>query len=795
MNKSDEEGKRHLEEEEKEKNEERGEEKNENKEGNENEDEEKREVKLDPSLQKGRLFNMNDYSSSRSIHSTVVPKLSQKSLNTASPMVRSRRWIFARSTPPKSQTFIGASSRSFDSTRTGIHSVASTHANIVEEVHASVAIGEIGSNNNMSSLPEAYVITESDMGLESNGNPQWTSVSQWTDLSYIPEAEARPSLNACEYMLLCLRTPIVRKFPSITYGFILMFSIFCGIGMGGIAFVFNIYSSPDVNNTDRITDLITKFPTSPPVPAILDPNAKTEEIKLMNHLNATVAPSMTESVEPSVIPSPNPSVRRSSIPSTYPSYSPSFSPSLPPSMIPSPQPSSRPSETPSLSPTSNPSSEPSQVPSSSFTFHPSSQPSQTPSSSPTLPFTAYPSAYPSSNPSKIPSSSPTEFPGFYPTSLPSFLPTLVRFKKIGNDIEGYNDFEYLGQVDLNHDGNILAATGNKKLQIFTWIESTEEWELAEDLSKHFQGDGLRSSILLSSSGNSVIVGDYSGKGEVMIFQNLFWRGPETNSMIDLGHSWAKVGDTLYGEDNNDSFGIAVGISDDAQRIVVGALGYVKVFDLVYNRLIFGDDEGLRKRYTWEMQEKFKPGGKDKNGLLVKSLSLSGDGQKLLVTRDNSQKNKGVVVIYDLDRLKEWGEIELDSQAEHFGSTISLSNDGNRFAVVADDGVVKLFDYAIDEDYWYQIGGDITVAGNATCFGCSMSISAAGDRVVIGGGAYAMVHIYEVNKTSWKQTLVIDYDSWSLVISGDGKRIAAGSPWISKQDSISVGQIRVWEYLI
>eukprot|EP00594_Rhizosolenia_setigera_P000194 CAMPEP_0178945300 /NCGR_PEP_ID=MMETSP0789-20121207/3657_1 /TAXON_ID=3005 /ORGANISM="Rhizosolenia setigera, Strain CCMP 1694" /LENGTH=207 /DNA_ID=CAMNT_0020625173 /DNA_START=45 /DNA_END=665 /DNA_ORIENTATION=+ len=207
MNKSDEEGKRHLEEEEKEKDEERGEEKDENKEGNGNEDEEKREVKLDPSLQKGRLFNMNDYSSSRSIHSTVVPQLSQKSLNTASPMVRSRRRIFARSTPPKSQTFIGASSRSFDSTRTGIHSVASTHANIVEEVHASVAIGEIGSNDNMSSLPEAYVITESDMGLENNGNPQWTSVSQWTDLSYIPEAEARPSLNACEYMLLCLRTP------------------------------------------------------------------------------------------------------------------------------------------------------------------------------------------------------------------------------------------------------------------------------------------------------------------------------------------------------------------------------------------------------------------------------------------------------------------------------------------------------------------------------------------------------------------------------------------------------------
>ena len=162
-------------------------------------------------------------------------------------------------------------------------------------------------------------------------------------------------------------------------------------------------------------------------------NPSTEPSKQLS-----VFPTLRPTTDPSVGPSNAPTVRPTSIPSAQPSASPTEYPSTKPSKYPSAEPTegptndpsvaptestSEPSQAPSGLPTSIPSGIPTSIPSNLPSEHPTLNPSNAPSKLPTMEPSHYPSQFPSVSVSASPSATPSESPTSVPSAVPSHAPT------------------------------------------------------------------------------------------------------------------------------------------------------------------------------------------------------------------------------------------------------------------------------------------------------------------------------------------------------------------------------------
>ena len=167
----------------------------------------------------------------------------------------------------------------------------------------------------------------------------------------------------------------------------------------------NPLALPSKEPSTSPTSTPSKVPTS--VPSILP-----------SHTSTTSQPSMSPSTNPSTEPSKQPSVFPTMRPTTDPSVGPSNAPTVRPTSIPSVQPSASPTEYPSTKPSKYPSAEPTEGPSNDPSVAPTestSEPTQAPSGLPT--------SIPSGIPTSIPSNLPSEHPTLNPSNAPSKLPT------------------------------------------------------------------------------------------------------------------------------------------------------------------------------------------------------------------------------------------------------------------------------------------------------------------------------------------------------------------------------------
>ena len=161
-----------------------------------------------------------------------------------------------------------------------------------------------------------------------------------------------------------------------------------------------------------------------------------------------------------------------------------------------------------------------------------------------------------------------------------------------------------------------------------------------------------------------------------------------------------------------------------------------------------------------------------------------------------------------------GDIDGEAAADRFGSSISISSNGNHLAVGAplndgngsSSGHARIFEYSGGS--WSQKGSDIDGEAPGDRFGHSVSIDSDGDRVAIGGpfndgngSNSGHVRVFEYSGGSWSQ-LGSDIDGeanndqsgyWQgLSINADGTRIAVGS-WQNDGGGTDAGHVRIYEY--
>jgi hypothetical protein len=192
-------------------------------------------------------------------------------------------------------------------------------------------------------------------------------------------------------------------------------------------------------------------------------------------------------------------------------------------------------------------------------------------------------------------------------------------------------------------------------------------------------------------------------------------------------------------------------------------------------------------------------GDPANGVGVASVSLSWDGQRLAVTLPltiaSGAQREGA-------RVFEWSGSawqQLGADFVPFVSMVSLSADGNRVAVYG--GRVRVFEWS--GSAWQQLGAEIATDGTWEFLDRSLSLSADGRRLAVDtrnlSTNVSQARVFEWSGSAWQQlgaALDIETGVGSEIfvsLTGDGSRLAVGSPTYSTPEVLSVGRSQVFEW--
>jgi len=331
--------------------------------------------------------------------------------------------------------------------------------------------------------------------------------------------------------------------------------------------------------------------------------------------------------------------------------------------------------------------------------------------------------------------------------------TKLTWKKIGKDIDGEAQGDYSGfSVSLSSDGNRVAigsylndninGIDSGSVRVYEYKGKQLGWKR---LGKGIYGEKLNDqsgfSVSLSSDGNRVAIG--------AIFN-------DDNNRTDVGHvrvyeykgediGWKQIGKDIDGEKAFDYSGWSVSLSNDGKRVAIGALE-----NDGYNSK---ENSGHVRVYEYKSEVEYigwKQLGQDIDGEALNdqsgsSVSLSSDGNRVAIGAifndgDNSN-NSGHVRVYEFDGItwKKLGEdIDGENEDDFFGSSVSLSRDGNRVAIGAifndgdnnnNSGHVRVYEF--DGTSWIQLDLDIDGENEGDISGVSVSLNSVGNRIVIG----------------------------------------------------------------
>ncbi|MCI4669909.1 MAG: hypothetical protein MRZ79_17365, partial [Bacteroidia bacterium] len=250
----------------------------------------------------------------------------------------------------------------------------------------------------------------------------------------------------------------------------------------------------------------------------------------------------------------------------------------------------------------------------------------------------------------------------------------------------------------------------------------------------------------------------------------------------------QLGANFLGDTFEDLLGTSVAISNDGSRIAMGGRG---------NSTQFGRS-GIVKVMDWNGSAWVQAGssiyGDSIGHEIGHQVALSGDGNVLILSsiraRGSFRFGDGFIQAYQWNGTS-WnsmGSRIYGSNLEGFGFSISLSDDGTRLAVSSVSnsqifGKVKVYEW--NGTAWNQIGTTITGLNSGDWMGYDVSLSGDGQRLAVGtpnilvGSGQGAVDVYEWNLGVWNQlgsSLNLNGGGFEIAtsLSYDGSTLAVGN---------------------
>jgi hypothetical protein len=232
-----------------------------------------------------------------------------------------------------------------------------------------------------------------------------------------------------------------------------------------------------------------------------------------------------------------------------------------------------------------------------------------------------------------------------------------------------------------------------------------------------------------------------------------------------GTSWAQMGSDIDEEIFADKSGWSVSINSVGDRVAIGA---------IWNNGASGTDSGHVRIYEWSGAAWIKivedidgEAANDQSGF---SVSMNAAGNRVVIGANlndgTSGTDRGHVRVYSAQEPRRWvklGNSIIENNVSDFGASMSMNAAGNRIVIggtlnASNSGLTSTYEY--NGSSWVKLG--LTIGGEAAndYSGVSVAMSAVGSIIAIGasgndnGGSgtsnFGHVRVYSWNGTSWTQ---------------------------------------------
>lgn len=334
------------------------------------------------------------------------------------------------------------------------------------------------------------------------------------------------------------------------------------------------------------------------------------------------------------------------------------------------------------------------------------------------------------------------------------------FTQLGSDIDAETAGDIAGsETKLSGDGQrlIVGAPKNQGARMDSLKAGHArvfEWDGTNWVQMGNDLDGVNTlffgfEVNISDDGNRVVVGAY----EVDIVRVFEWDG--TN--------WVQMGaDITSGAANNDNwFGFSLDMAENGDKIIVGAPGSIN-----------GTQDGYAKIYEWDGTTWVQVGNTiaGNNGeKLGFAVSISEDANYVItgsIDGGPSNTSVGHVQVYQYNNMN-WTQVgnNIDGDTtfgNHFGYTVDIADHGHVIVVGDNTYDTTLVGsgqaYCWDGTSWQPRGGLQTGNSNLYGMGSSVELSSDGNIMVLGAGdafnTPGQTHTYTWNGSSWDARPII-----------------------------------------
>ncbi|NNE25697.1 MAG: T9SS type A sorting domain-containing protein [Saprospiraceae bacterium] len=323
--------------------------------------------------------------------------------------------------------------------------------------------------------------------------------------------------------------------------------------------------------------------------------------------------------------------------------------------------------------------------------------------------------------------------------LLSTLNLSAQWTQLGVDLDGETVSDFSGNSsDINSNGDriIIGAFLNDgngldagHARVFEW-DGMAWQQLGLDLDGEAANDLSGSSISMNAIGDRIVIGapDNDGNGNNSGHARVYeWDGT----------AWQQLGLDLDGEVAFDSFGHAVAMNADGDRIIVGAP----------RNDGNGNNSGHARAYKWDGSTWAQMGldidgeaADDQSGY---SVAMNASGCRIIIGAPDNDGNgtfSGHARIYEWDGTV-WQQLGLDIDGEAAddaaGSSVRINGIGNRIIVGAPQndgngiasGHARVYEWSGTN--WQQVGMDLDGEAGLDEAGCSVALNDSGDRLIVG----------------------------------------------------------------
>jgi hypothetical protein len=395
---------------------------------------------------------------------------------------------------------------------------------------------------------------------------------------------------------------------------------------------------------------------------------------------------------------------------------------------------------------------------------------------------------------------------------------LVAANKVANDNFGYS-------VAVSADGSTLVVgsyladrsnvSDCGSIYVYTKVEGVWEQQAELQANDKTAVDYFGWSVAVSATGNTVVVGSRLADNGGVINSGAAYVFSRTDT------SWAQHSKlTAANKATGDLFGWSVAISGDASTIVIGSTyadpNAVSDSGAAY---VFAMTDGL-----YVEEARLTASDKAAGDQFGTSVAVSSLGNTIIVGSRyadvSTVSNSGAAYVFNRSGGVWTQQAKLSPEDrvanDNFGISVSISGDGDRVVVGSHQtdvsslaNVGSLYVFVRVDNTWNQ-QAKLTAFDQAAGdnLGWSVAMSSDGNTIVSGayyndptsvinaGATYAFTYVNEIwneqSKLVASDKVISDYFGWSVAVSGDGTTVVSASRLADLLGTANAGAVYVYQ---